>query len=102
MITNFSLDSFRITDTRSRHEDTDFVTVSIAVGNKPAITKTKAMGNVNNGTHPVGRICQISFFSWRRALGPGLPRLCKPLKMQETFPAEKAQRADFLSLVNEF
>ena len=25
MITNFSLDNFRITDTRSRHEDTDFV-----------------------------------------------------------------------------
>ena len=30
MITNFSLDSFRITDTRSRHEDTDFVTISIS------------------------------------------------------------------------
>jgi hypothetical protein len=54
MITNFSLDSFSITDTRSRHEDTDFVTVSITVGTQAAITKTQAMGNVNNGTHPVG------------------------------------------------
>lgn len=54
MITNFSLDSFRITDTRSRHEDTDFVTVSITVGSNPAVTKTQAMGDVNNGTHPVG------------------------------------------------
>lgn len=54
MITNFSLDSFRITDTRSRHEDTDFVTISITVGTNAAITKTQAMGDVNNGTYPVG------------------------------------------------
>jgi hypothetical protein len=54
MITNFSLDNFRITDTRSRHEDTDFVTVSITVGNKPAVTKTQSVGDVNNGTHAVG------------------------------------------------
>jgi len=54
MITNFSLDNFRITDTRSRHEDTDFVTISITVGTNAAVTKTKAMGDVNNGTHPVG------------------------------------------------
>jgi hypothetical protein len=54
VITTFSLDSFRITDTRSLHEDTDFVTVSIKVGAGDPITKTKAVGNVNNGTHPVG------------------------------------------------
>src|SRR5437763_9399733 len=54
MITNFSLDSFSITDTRSRHEDTDFATVSITVGTNAAITKTLAVGNVNNGTHPLG------------------------------------------------
>ncbi len=54
MTTNFSLDSFRITDTRSVHEDTDFVTVSITVGTNAAITKTHAMGNLNNGTYPVG------------------------------------------------
>jgi hypothetical protein len=48
------------------------------------------------------RICQISFFGLRTALGPELPRLCKPLKIQETFPAEEAQLANFLSLMNQF
>ena len=47
------LDSFRITDTRSQHEDTDFVSVSLAVGNKPPVSQTRSLGNVNNGTHPI-------------------------------------------------
>jgi hypothetical protein len=51
---SFSLDSFSITETRSVHNDTDFASVSITVGTNPAITATKAMGDVNNGTHPVG------------------------------------------------
>jgi hypothetical protein len=46
----FSLDSFIIKDTRSLHKDTDFVTVSIT--GQP--NETKEMGDVNNGTHPVG------------------------------------------------
>jgi hypothetical protein len=50
----FSMDSFRITDTRSRHEDTDYVSISLAVGSAPPLTKTKAMGNLNNGTFKVG------------------------------------------------
>jgi hypothetical protein len=50
----FSMDSFRITDTRSRHEDTDYVSISLAVGSAPPMTKTKAMGNLNNGTFNVG------------------------------------------------
>lgn len=54
MLANFSLDSFRITDTRSRHEDTDYVTVSIAVGGKTPVTTTRRVGDVNNGTHNVG------------------------------------------------
>lgn len=54
MITNFSLDNFRITDTRARHNDTDYVTISVTVGTNDAITKTQKMGDVNNGTHPVG------------------------------------------------
>ena len=54
MIANFSLDSFRITDTRSRHNDTDYATVSITVGSNPAVTKTVRVGDVNNGTHNVG------------------------------------------------
>ena len=53
MITNFSLDSYTITDTRSRHKDTNYCTVSITVGDNPAVTKTKSMGDQNNGTfHP--------------------------------------------------
>jgi hypothetical protein len=50
----FGLDSFRITNTRSRHEDTDYVSISLAVGSAPPMTKTKAMGNLNNGTFKVG------------------------------------------------
>jgi hypothetical protein len=45
---------FRITDTRSRHEDTDYVSISLAVGSAAPITKTKAMGNLNNGTFEPG------------------------------------------------
>lgn len=54
----FSLDSFRITDTRSRHEDTDYVSFTLLVrdanGQGTPQTLKKAMGNVNNGTHNVG------------------------------------------------
>jgi len=50
----FTLDSFKITDTRSVHNDTDFVSVAVAVGQNPPITApTKSMGDVNNGTHAV-------------------------------------------------
>ena len=50
----FTLNSFRITDTRSVHNDTDFVAIAVAVGNKPPITApTVSMGDVNNGTHTV-------------------------------------------------
>src|SRR5258708_3440734 len=54
----FTLDSFKITDTRSRHEDTDYVSFTLLV--KPANgegtpqTVTKYMGDVNNGTFKVG------------------------------------------------
>ena len=50
----FSLDNFRITNTRSLHKDTDYVSVTLAVGKNPPVTKTKAMGDLNNGTFPVG------------------------------------------------
>jgi hypothetical protein len=50
----FSLDSFRITDTRSLHKDTDYVSLSLAVGSAAPVTKTKAMGDLNNGTFKVG------------------------------------------------
>jgi hypothetical protein len=50
---SFSLDSFRITETRSVHKDTDFASVSVTVGTNPAITQTRAMGDLNNGTYQV-------------------------------------------------
>lgn len=53
----FTLDSFRITDTRSRHNDTDFVsfTLMLKAGNGNGMPQTvkKAMGDVNNGVHPI-------------------------------------------------
>ena len=50
----FTLNSFKITDTRSRHEDTDFVAIAVAIGNNPPITSpTKSMGDLNNGTFQV-------------------------------------------------
>lgn len=51
---NFSLDSFTIMNTRSVHEDTDFVAASVAVADRPAVTATRAMGDLNNGTYGVG------------------------------------------------
>ena len=53
----FSLDSFRITDTRSRHNDTDYVSFTLlvrdAAGKGTPQTLKKSMGDVNNGTHAV-------------------------------------------------
>ncbi len=52
----FRLDNFRIDNTRSRHEDTDFVSVSLAVGARPPQTQSRAMGDLNNGTFDVGLV----------------------------------------------
>src|SRR3954469_23999550 len=50
----FTLNSFQITDTRALHNDTDLVSISVAVGNKAPITlPAKSMGDVNNGGHQV-------------------------------------------------
>jgi len=50
----FTLTNFRITDTRSLHNDTDFVSIAVAVGKNPPMTvPAKPMGDVNNGTHTV-------------------------------------------------
>jgi hypothetical protein len=50
----FTLNSFQITDTRALHNDTDLVSISVAVGGKPPITlPVKSMGDVNNGGHQV-------------------------------------------------
>jgi hypothetical protein len=54
----FTLDSFEITDTRSRHKDTDFVSFTMLVKSKSGEgapkTLTKSMGDLNNGTYKVG------------------------------------------------
>jgi len=50
----FTLNSFKITDTRSQHKDSDFVSVAVAVGSNPPITlPTKSMGDLNNGIYQV-------------------------------------------------
>jgi hypothetical protein len=49
----FTLDSLQITDTRSLHEDTDYVTFTLTVNGKTQ-TLTKSMGDVNNGVYGVG------------------------------------------------
>lgn len=53
----FVLDSFQITDTRSLHEDTDYVTFTLTVnpqnGQGTPQTLKKSMGDVNNGVHAV-------------------------------------------------
>jgi len=54
---SFTLDSFQITDTRSLHEDTDYVTFTLLVkakdGSGTPRTLMKSMGDVNNGVHTV-------------------------------------------------
>ena len=58
VVFTFSLDSFRITDTRSRHEDTDYAAITLQLKSANSATDpqtlTKKIGDVNNGTHAVG------------------------------------------------
>lgn len=57
----FTVTSFKITDTRSVHEDTDFVSAAGAVGSAAAVSApTKSMGDVNNGTHAVNLSVQVA------------------------------------------
>ena len=54
---SFTLDSFTIFQTRSRHEDTDYASLTIRVhpsaGTDTVTTAKKSIGNVNNGLHSV-------------------------------------------------
>jgi hypothetical protein len=46
--------NFRITDTLSHDDDTDYVALAARVGNQPPImSPIKTMGDVDNGTHQV-------------------------------------------------
>jgi hypothetical protein len=55
---NFELISFDITNTRSRHEDTDYTSFHLAIKDKDGkirtYKKTKFNGNLNNGNYPIG------------------------------------------------
>ena len=50
----FRLDCFQISDTRSRHTDTDYVAIGLQIGDRTFPPQTKAMGDLNNGHYPVG------------------------------------------------
>jgi LGFP repeat len=49
----FTVDGMKILNTRSRHEDTDRASASVAVGTQPAQTVTKDLGDVNNGDYDI-------------------------------------------------
>jgi phospholipase C len=50
----FTMDSFGITNTRSLRKDTDYVYLSVTVGDKAPVMVQKSMGDVDNGNHSVG------------------------------------------------
>lgn len=52
------LNSFAILNTRSRHEDTDFVSASLSIPDAPTQTLTRSMGDLNNGTFDVDMVFQ--------------------------------------------
>jgi hypothetical protein len=49
----FTVESIQIADTRSAHEDTDYVSLTLKVGGDVAKTQVQKIGNVNNGVHAV-------------------------------------------------
>jgi len=49
----FRLDKFRIDTTRAVHEDTDFVSFAVKIGDQMLEPKIKRLGNLNNGDHTV-------------------------------------------------
>ncbi len=48
---SFSVDRFTIANTRSRGEDTDYISASVAVAGRPTVSATQSLGNLNNGTY---------------------------------------------------
>ncbi len=55
----FTMENFGISNTRSLHNDTDFVYLSVTVGANPPVFVQKSMGDVNNGTHPVNLSIEV-------------------------------------------
>ena len=50
---SFTFNSFQITQTRSQHKDTDYISFTLKVGIGSPQTLVKSMGDVNNGNHTV-------------------------------------------------
>jgi hypothetical protein len=52
---NVTVDSFGITQTRSKHEDTNYIGLTLALASQAPKTmfQFQSLGNVNNGIHPV-------------------------------------------------
>ena len=50
----FTMNSLSISNTRSRHNDTDVVHIGVTVGANDTVFVTKKLGDLNNGTHAVG------------------------------------------------
>ena len=69
---NVTVDSFGITQTRSKHEDTNYIGLTLALASQAPKTmfQFQSLGNVNKGIHPVN----LSF--------PGIDFDCDPV--QET------------------
>jgi hypothetical protein len=56
---NVRIDQMKINNTRAAHNDTDYASLSACVGDPQAagaqpLTASKALGDVNNGVHPIG------------------------------------------------
>jgi len=51
---SFELDTFQITDTRSAHKDSDYVSFTLKIGGADPLNVAKSMGNLNNGTFNIG------------------------------------------------
>jgi hypothetical protein len=55
----FTMESLEIWNTRSLHNDTDYVTLTAVVGANPPVHATKSLGDLNNGTHSVGLSIEV-------------------------------------------
>ena len=50
----FNLNTMQITDTRSTHKDTDWVSFTLKVGSAQAVSTSRPMGDLNNGIFDIG------------------------------------------------
>ena len=50
---NLTVDSFGITQTRSKHEDTNYIGLILRRGTLDPMFMVESLGNMNNGNHPI-------------------------------------------------